>query len=128
MKSGQFLGREQFPHVAPRDLRRERAFLLPFGPYFYEWGRVIGSTKLLDDRERAEILLALLGVHERRTEEHGCLRAIAGIHAAVIGGVEKLARLLPAERAMGLKRGGVQLALRGTESEFLRKFHASVTR
>lgn len=116
------------PLRAPRALRRERAFLLPFGPYFYEWGRLIGSTKLLDDVERAEILLALLGVHERRTEEHGCVRAIAGMHSVLSGGVEKLARLLPAEQRTAMQRGGVQLALRLSEPAFLRKFHASVVR
>ena len=116
------------PLRAPRALRRERAFLLPFGPYFYDWGRLIGSSKLLDDAERAEILIALANVHERRTDEIGCLRAIAGIHAAYTGGLEKLARLLPAEQRASVQRGGVQLALRVGEREFLRDFHENVTR
>ncbi|MDB5217853.1 MAG: hypothetical protein JWO86_5780 [Myxococcaceae bacterium] len=116
------------PLRQPKALRRERAFLLPFGPYFYDWGRLIGSTKLLTDEERAEILLALLRVHEIRAEEHGCLRAIAGMHSAFDGGVEKLARLLPSERSASLKRGGVQLALRQTEKSFLTKLHADVER
>lgn len=116
------------PLRKPRALRRERAFLLPFGPYFYEWGRVIGSSPLLDDSERAEILLALLGVHERRTEEHGCLRAIAGIDSVVGGGVDKLARLLPPKESTGMLRGGVRAALRVAERDFLRTFHASVVR
>jgi hypothetical protein len=116
------------PLRGPKALRRERAFLLPFGPYFYDWGRLIGSTKLLDDDERAEILLALVRVHELRTEERGCLRAIAGIHAAVSGGVDKLARLWPAERRGSLARGGVQLALRLSEADFRNKFHARIAR
>ncbi len=116
------------PLRGPKALRRERAFLLPFGPYFYEWGRLIGSTKLLDDDERAEILLALVRVHELRAEEQGCLRAIAGIHAAFDGGVDKLARRLPSEANAGLQRGGVRLALRLSEPDFLRRFHANVTR
>jgi hypothetical protein len=116
------------PLRAPRALRRERAFLLPFGPYFYEWGRRIGSSQLLDDAERAEILHALLEVHARRTEELGCLRAIAGIDSAYDGGVEKLARLLPAEERAAVRRGGVQLALRVRERDFRHQFHANVTR
>jgi hypothetical protein len=116
------------PLRVPRALRRERAFLLPFGPYFHEWGRVIGGTKLLDDAERAEILLALLRVHERRTDELGCLRAIAGIDSAFAGGVEKLARLLPAGQGVAMKTVGVRQALRVTEREFLKKFHSSVKR
>jgi hypothetical protein len=116
------------PLRVPRALRRERAFLLPFGPYFYDWGRVIGSSKLLDDAERAEILLALLRVHERRTDEHGCLRAIAGIHSVFPGGVEKLAKLLPAGQGVAMQRPLVKNALRAPEKDFLKKFHATVER
>ena len=116
------------PLRGPKALRRERAFLLPFGPYFYEWGRFLGSTKLLDDAERAEILAALVRVHELRTEEQGCLRAIAGMDAATSGGVEKLARLWPASQRASLGRGGVKLALRLAEASFLEKLHAGVAR
>lgn len=116
------------PLRVPRALRRHREFLLPFGPYFYDWGRMIASTKLLEDVERAEILLALLNVHERRNDEHGCLRAIAGIHSAFPGGVDKLARLLPTGQATALARVGVQNALRETESAFLERFHADIER
>jgi hypothetical protein len=113
---------------APRALRRERAFLLPIGPYFHAWGRVIGSSNLLDDAERAEILLALLRIHENRAEEQGCLRAIAGMDSVLAGGVDKLARLLPAGDAAGMRRAGVRLALRVTENDFRKQFHAGVER
>lgn len=116
------------PLRGPKALRRERAFLLPFGPYFHEWGRLIGSTALLDDAERAEILLALVRVHERRTEEQGCLRAIAGIHSACSGGVDKLAERWPTPERSSLARGGIKLALRLAERDFLAKFHAGVVR
>lgn len=116
------------PLREPRALRREREFLLPFGPYFFEWGQRIGSTKLLDDAERAEILLALVRVHELRNEERGCLRAIAGMHSASEGGVEKLAKLWPAGLRSRVLLGGVQQALRTPEKEFLRTFHENVRR
>lgn len=113
----------------PRALRRERAFLLPFGPYFYDWGRMIGSSKQLDDLERAEILLALLHTHERRESEHGCLRAIAGIHGVFPGGAERLAKLLNvAGQREPMLRPGVQNALRLTERDFQKKFHSDVKR
>jgi hypothetical protein len=116
------------PLRAPKALRRERAFLLPFGPYFYEWGRFLGGTKLLEDDERAEILFALARVHELRTAEQGCLRAIAGMNAAVGGGVDRLARLWPEDQRSSLARGGVRLALRLSEPDFLEKFHAGIVR
>jgi hypothetical protein len=116
------------PLRGPKALRRERAFLLPFGPYFYEWGRFLGATKLLEDDERAEILFALARVHELRTVEQGCLRAIAGMNAAVSGGVDRLARLWPANQRSSLARGGVRFALRLSEADFLEKFHARLVR
>ncbi len=112
----------------PRALRRERAFLLPFGPYLFNWGRLIGSSKGLEDTERAEILLALLQTHVRRTDEHGCLRAIAGLHGAFPGGLERLARLLPAEGRQAMLLPRVQSALRVAEKDFLKMFHAGVRR
>jgi hypothetical protein len=116
------------PLRAPKALRRERAFLLPFGPYFYDWGRLIGTTKLLAEPERAEILHALVRVHEIRKEELGCLRAIAGIHAAYDGGVDKLARHGAPELRSAIKVGGIALALRLAEPDFLARFHAGLVR
>ena len=114
------------PLREPRALRRERAFLLPFGPYFYAWGEMLGATELLDDEERAEILRALVRVHELRAEEQGCLRAIAGMNATSASGVEGLAKLWPSAQRSSLLRGSVQQALRTKESAFLREFHANV--
>ena len=127
----QFMAKENhrfLPLRPPRALRREREFILPFGPYFYDWGRMIGSTPKLEDSERGEVLMALLDMHVRRTDEHGCLRAIAGIHSTFEGGIDRLRRLLPATAAMGLALGGVQRALRQSESDFRESFHADVTR
>lgn len=114
------------PLRGPKALRRERAFLLPFGPYFYEWGRLIGSTKLLDDAERAEILFALVRVHELRKEEQGCLRAIAGMSSVI--DLKKLAQLWPANDRQSLSRGGIANALRLSEPAFLESFHALITK
>ncbi len=116
------------PLRVPRALRRERAFLLPFGPYFHEWGAMIGNTPLLSDPERAEILLALLRVHERRDDEQGCLRAIAGMNSTFNGGIDKLAKLLPAGSGVAMQRAGVRTALRLAEPAFRQNFHASVER
>ena len=74
------------------------------------------------------IALALAKVHERRSDEHGCLRALAGIHAAFGGGLDKLGRLLPSDESTLLKRAGVQRALRQSEPDFLKTFHAAVVR
>jgi hypothetical protein len=110
----------------PRALRRAHALLLPIGPYFYAWGKMIGKTPLIDDDERAEVLLALLQMHARRTQEHGCLRAIAGIDQTVQGGLSRLTRLLPAREQSLALLGGVREALRQTEASFLKAFHSGI--
>jgi hypothetical protein len=110
----------------PRALRRSRDFLVPIGPYFFEWGQTIGQSAELAIEERAEILAALLAMHVRRTEEHGCLRAIAGLAAVTPGGIDSYAKLLdPIARPM-LQRGGVREAIRTPEAKFLAKFHEGV--
>ena len=86
--------------------------------------KVVGT--LLEDAERAEILQALVRVHELRAQEHGCLRAIAGIHS--VFDINRLAALWPADQRASIKRGGIALALRVSEPSFLEKFHAGVTR
>jgi hypothetical protein len=116
------------PLRLPRALRREQAFLLPFGPYFYDWGSMLGTTPKLSDEERAEILAALLDVHARRNEEHGCLRAIAGMNDSLRGGIDSLAQLLPVAVRPRLHLGGVRSALRQKESAFLAAFHRNITR
>lgn len=116
------------PLRIPRALRRERAFLLPFGPYFHGWGQRIATTPLMTDPERAEVLLALLRLHEQRLDEQGCLRAIAGLHRAFPGGIDRLARLLPAGSSVSTQRAGVRQALRVEEKDFLARFHADITR
>lgn len=116
------------PLRTPKALRRERAFLLPFGPYFYDWGRLIATTKLLDDAERAEILFALVRVHEIRKEEQGCLRAIAGMNDALKGGVDALAKLWPVDKRGSIARGPIRVALRVSEADFRAKFHADLKR
>jgi hypothetical protein len=110
----------------PRSLRRARSLLLPIGPYFYAWGKLIGKTPLLDDDERAEVLLALLQMHARRTQEHGCLRAIAGMDQAVQGGLSRLTRRLPAREQSLALLGGVREALRQSDTSFLNTFHAGL--
>lgn len=116
------------PLRTPRALRRCREFLLPFGPYFYDWGRMIGQSPHLEDVERAEILLALLRVNDRQTGELGCLRAIAGMNAVVPGGVDALAKLLTIDERASMLRPGVRPALRLAEKDFLKQFHKEVRR
>ncbi len=95
----------------PRALRRSRELLLPVGPWFDAWGEVIGRSALLDDRDRAEVVTALIELHLSSPRQQGCLRALAGIHRTTRGGLGSFVAELPARVRKETLRGHVRDAL-----------------
>jgi len=95
------------PLREPRALRRARALLLPIGPFFDAWGRVIATHESLDEGERTSVLSALLDLHERKPDELGCVRAMIGLGDATRGGLQVYARNLPARRRKLLQTGAL---------------------
>ncbi len=89
-----------------RPLRIARELLLPIGPFFDTWGETIGRDRRLDSEARGAVLSALLDGHEHDPSQQGYLRAMAGIHRTHGGGLDALAREVPA-RARKLLAGGV---------------------
>ena len=106
------------PLRRPRVLRTSRSFLLPFGPWLDGWGEIIGTSPLIEEHERAEVVEALLDIHQARAHELGCLRALAGIHRTARGGLDRLVPHLPARMRKDALRGRVREALANTESHF----------
>jgi hypothetical protein len=95
----------------PRGLRTSRALLLPIGPWFDVWGETVARHPSLEERERAEIVAALLELHASSPEQLGCLRALAGIHRVTRGGLELYVPSLPARLRKDVLRGKVRDAL-----------------
>jgi hypothetical protein len=95
----------------PRALRRSRELLLPVGPWFDEWGELIGRSALLDDGDRVEIVSALIELHLSSPRQQGCLRALAGIHRATRGGLASYVTALPARFRKEALRGRIREAL-----------------
>ena len=95
----------------PRALRRSRALLLPIGPWFDDWGELIGRTALLDDGDRAEVVGALIDLHLSSPRQQGCLRALAGIHRTTRGGLPSYVIDLPARLRKEALRGRIREAL-----------------
>jgi hypothetical protein len=102
----------------PRGLRAARSLLLPIGPWFDGWGESIARAKEIDDRDRAEIVTALLEIHLSSPEQQGCLRALAGIHRATRGGLELYVPDLPARLRKDALRGKVREAIDTAEERF----------
>jgi hypothetical protein len=103
----------------PRALRRSRALLLPIGPFFDRWGETIGSSELLDEKERASVLAALLFGLDAGVDRWGYHRAVAGLHRRSPGGIERLAPHVPSRLRKLVFKGPVRDALRVDESAFL---------
>ncbi len=106
------------PLRKPRALRTSRELLLPTGPWFDAWGETIARSEHLEDRDRAEVLAALLEIHGRDPDADGCLRAIAGLHRATRGGIERFVPDLPARMRKDALRGKVRGALDVTVEHF----------
>jgi hypothetical protein len=109
------------PLRAPRALRTSRALLLPIGPWFDAWGETVARSTDLSDSDRAEVLAALLELHARDANQEGCLRAIAGLHRATRGGIERFVPDLPARLRKDALRGRVRDALDVSAAAFAAK-------
>jgi hypothetical protein len=101
-----------------RGLRASRALLLPIGPLFDDWGAAVATHAALDERDRAEVVAALLGMHVARPTERGCLRALAAIDARTTGGLAAYASMLPARLRKTLSAGPVRDALKTPRAVF----------
>lgn len=95
----------------PRALRTSRDLLLPIGPWFDGWGETIAKHDALSEKDRAEVVAALLEIHASSPDQLGCLRALSGIHRATRGGLELYVPDLPARLRKDALRGRVREAL-----------------
>lgn len=101
-----------------RCLRSSRSLLLPIGPYFDVWGEKLAVSEHLSDKERAEVVAALLEIHASSPEQQGCLRALSGLHRKTRGGLELYVPDLPARLRKDALRGKVRDALDVTPEHF----------
>jgi hypothetical protein len=109
---------------AARGLRRARALLLPIGPFFDDWGEAVARSPFLEQPDRAEIVEALLQTHLRGEDQHGCLRALAGIHQHLGGGLDRLAPDLPARMRKLVTAGAVREAIKTPKAVFEARYVA----
>lgn len=89
-------GHRHYPLREVKCLRKSSDLLLPLGPFFDDWGAIIGRHPTLDDEERAEILSALLQGCKKIPGQKGYFRAIAGIANATESSFERICKLMPA--------------------------------
>lgn len=103
-----FMAVENTRHFAlrsPRCLRKSADFLLPIGPFFDDWGKVIGKHPGLKSEEVGEIASSLVDGWERLKGTVGYARALSGILETFPGGYHSLSSYLPVRIARKLKSG-----------------------
>lgn len=101
-----------------RILRSARDLLLPIGPFFYEWGKHVARA-LETEKQRAEVLAALVETHLSRKEQQGCLRAIAGLAEGNVGKWDDVIACMPARLRKIATTGDVQAAIKTPERAFV---------
>jgi hypothetical protein len=111
----------------PRGLRRSRELLLPIGPFFDDWGKTLAKSPALEERDRAEIVTALLELHESRPDQRGCLRALAAMNDNTSRGLNAFEHLLPARTRKLLSSGPLRDALKTPREVFEARMRKRVT-
>ncbi|NUO49381.1 MAG: hypothetical protein HOV80_11050 [Polyangiaceae bacterium] len=101
-----------------RVLRRARDLLLPIGPFFYDWGKDVARA-LETEKERGEVLGALVETHLSRKEQQGVLRGIAGLAEGNVGSWDDVIACVPARLRKIATTGDVQAAIKTPERAFL---------
>jgi len=96
-------GHRHYPLRGVPALRRSRQLLLPLGPCLDDWGSMLGSTKLLNESERAEVLAALLYGCKKISGQIGYFRALSGMLESLGGSLDRVARHMPASTRAFLK-------------------------
>lgn len=89
-------GHRHYPLREVKALRKSRDLLLPLGPFFDNWGAIIGRHPSLSEEERAEVLSALLQGCKKIPGQQGYFRAIAGMAEACGGKFERICKYMPA--------------------------------
>lgn len=72
-------GHRHYPLRSIKSLRQTPDLLLPLGPFFDDWGRLLGRHPLLSDANRAEILGAMATGCRKIVGQRGYARAIRGM-------------------------------------------------
>lgn len=101
-------GHRHYPLREVRALRSAPDFLLPLGPFFDDWGFLIGSHPKLSPDDRAQALAALLSGCKKIPGQSGYYRAIAGLARALDGKLDDFARRMPASLRQELKNAEVR--------------------
>jgi hypothetical protein len=101
-----------------RGLRVSRALVVPIAPFFDGWGERIATEAALDERGREGVLDVLLRAHAAAPALASYVRALSGLDRATRGGLDRLARPLPARTRKILASPPLREGLRTSTERF----------
>jgi len=102
-----FTSAENHRHMSlrrPKCLRKSNQFLIPVGPFMDDWGRILGKSKLLEKKEKAEIIIALYDGYLRQEQAMGYCRAYGGLLESFTGGLREFEKELPFDVVSEIKK------------------------
>lgn len=103
---------------AAKGLRKSPDFLVPIGPFFDPWGKLVATHPLLSETEIGSVVEALIDGWVRLTHPVGYARALAGIESAIPGGASTVLKLIPSRLGKTLKTGLLRQQCSVTQERF----------
>lgn len=111
-------GHRHYPLRQVKALRQSPELLVPFGPFFDDWGALVARHPALNVQDRADVLAALLQGCRTIPGQRGYYRAIAGMAEALGSGMEAVVKLMPSKARSDWKDGEVRKAIAVPRSSF----------
>ena len=87
----------------PKFLRNSEEYLLPVGPFFEEWGEMIGRNPTLKESDIISIINSLLDGAERIPLQKGYTRALAGMNRTLPKGLKEFDKKIQKQGLKTLK-------------------------
>jgi hypothetical protein len=89
-------GHRHYPLRELKPLRISPELLAPIGPFFDAWGETLATFPGFDLATRAAVVAGVADGCFRVTGQLAYYRALAGVNSAFPGGLDALARVMPA--------------------------------
>jgi hypothetical protein len=121
----QFLSVENHRHMSmrrPKCLRRSNKFLIPVGPFMDKWGRDLGTSKLLTNDEKGEIVCAFLEGFNRQDTALGYVRAFHGMMNVLPNGLDTLEQNIPYDVISELRNSRFGALAKSSEEEMVESY------
>ena len=111
-------GHRHYPLRHVKALRRSASLLLPLGPFFDDWGGLIGAHPLLSAAERAEVLDEMVRGCRKIAGQQGYYRAVSGFQAKARTQFDQAVGLLPNATRKELKDSTFQKQIAVPQASF----------